>query len=968
MTGTPPSWSRAAALLLAVATVAPAQIPLGADVEIFGDDPAPVQAPVQDVIRPAANLLMGIFGARRRTVTNGEPKSPTVPGMEQLIIFQDGRQMRGKLVEIAGNEVVWSRPDISQPLRFGRKDVRRISLRGLTPMDDSSIQIFATPSKTDTEPEPTSDGTVQFGGTDWLHGEISSTDGQSFGIQLPKSAKFSVPRDKIGWINFGKTPVVGFGLDMSNVESWSISGEGVEDAKDGRLLFKKNYYVAKTMTPPKRFEVSFELPVGKADEIVAYLWFQPYQPRPNSYSNGTQAFGFGQKEIRRKFIDNGNGIKEEKSEIPADAPAAVGGWNRFRIFFDGVDRKIALVRNGKKIGEWKLGEDKLERPVRGLCFNGENRADMLLGNVLFRPWDGDLSALDKVIEGDRLSIPGSPTEGGKVTAITGKTIRFSGADKELKTGAFLTLSDPGRGLAGSDATLSFGKSGELSVADLEIHEEKAKFRTNFAASLEVETKLLGTIVFQKKTPQDAGDILVFKNGDELPGKLVATSNGAAVKWKTPSGFDVDIQPERVAGVRFAVKPPVPPKPIEVKVLASKPTVEPKEAPKPPVAEIATLELKNGDRLPGELVALEKDALRFKHKTIGERELSRSLLWSYFPSAVTDGATMWLDTDPESMERRRTTSDRWITMDGAYFARTNSPSTNEYAYLSRSGAKLPPRYEIRCTAISMNGEPYFTLSLASAKSANNLSMSFSYGEMNINGYSQRRDGRSFSVEVPLRDKFKQSLNLRAMRVFVDSEKGTTAIMLNGMLVKKLGSKKEEILTGLGDSISFSSYSSYSPTKLSNLWIGPWNGELPDATNSASGSVALKNGDVAPGNVISLRDGKVVVDTDVGEFEMPMERIAGIEFGGTPAPIRTAGRIRLRDGAVLNVDEFRFEADGIAGKSPVLGELKFAAADIAELVLAPQPARFPSIPAPKKIDETPVVTDGAAPKFEIVPAPQ
>ena len=127
-------------------------------------------------------------------------------------------------------------------------------------------------------------------------------------------------------------------------------------------------------------------------------------------------------------------------------------------------------------------------------------------------------------------------------------------------------------------------------------------------------------------------------------------------------------------------------------------------------------------------------------------------------------------------------------------------------------------------------------------------------------------------------------------------------------------------------------------------------------------------VAPGNVISLRDGKVVVDTDVGEFEMPMERIAGIEFGGTPAPIRTAGRIRLRDGAVLNVDQFRFEADGIAGKSPVLGELKFAAADIAELVLAPQPARFPSGPAPKKVDETPVVTDGAAPKFEIVPAPQ
>ena len=959
MTIIPPSWSRAAALLLAVATATPAQTPLGADVEIFGDDPAPVSAPAPDLIRPAANLLMGLFGARRRAATPAEPKNATVPGMEQLIVFQDGRQMRGKLLEIAGKEVVWSRPDISQPLRFGRADVRRISLSGLTPIDDGSVQIFATASKSDSEPEPTSDGTVQFGGADWLHGEISSADGQSFGIQLPNSAKFAVSRGKIAWISFGKTPVTGFGLNMATVESWTMSGEGVEDAKDGRLLFKKNYFVGKTMNPPKRFEVSFELPVGKADETVAYLWLQPYQPRPNNYSNGTQSFGFGQNEIRRKFIDNGNGIKDEKSAIPADAPAAVGGWNRFRVLYDGVDRKVAIVRNGKKIGEWKLGDDKLERPVRGLCFNGENRTDMLLGNVLFRPWDGDLSALDKVIEGDRLAIPGSPTEGGEVTAITGKTIRFSGADKELKTGAFLALSEPGGTLTSGDATLSFDRNGELSVADLEIRAEKARFRTNFAPKLEIETKLLGTILFQKKISQAVGDILVFKNGDELPGKLIATNNGAALKWKTPSGFEVDIQPERVAGVRFSVKPPAPP-------VAPKPATDPTDVAKPPIATLATLELKNGDRLPGELVSLEKDALRFKHKTIGEREIPRSLLWSYFPSLVTEGAARWLDSDPESTGRRSTV-DRWITVDGAYFARVNSPSSNEYAYLSRSGMKLPPRYEIRCTAVSMTGEPYFTLSLTSAKSTSNLNMSFSSGEMNINGYSQRTNGRSFSVEVPLRDKFKMSSNLRTMRVFVDSEKGTTAIMLNGILVKKLGSKKEEVLPGLGDSISFSSYSSYSATKLSNLWIGPWNGEVPNAADPASGSVALKNGDVTPGNVLSLRDGKVVVATDVGEFEMPMERIVGIEFGGAPAPIKTAGRIRLRDGAVLNVDEFHFEADGIAGKSPVLGELKFATADVAELVLAPQPARFPSSPAPKKVDETQVVTDAAAPKFEIGPAP-
>jgi hypothetical protein len=238
-------------------------------------------------------------------------------------------------------------------------------------------------------------------------------------------------------------------------------------------------------------------------------------------------------------------------------------------------------------------------------------------------------------------------------------------------------------------------------------------------------------------------------------------------------------------------------------------------------------------------------------------------------------------------------------------------------------------------------------------------------LNIHGCSQRGNGRSFSTEVPLRGKFAQS-SQRNVRFLVDREKGTLAVMMDGVLLKKLGTRKEDTFVNLGHTISFSSYSGYSATKLSNFWIGPWNGEMPGSSTADGGAIALANGDVASGKVLGLRDGKMAVETDVGEFELPMERIAGVEFGGSPSPAKAAGRIRLKDGSIFHVDEFKWEADSLSAKSAALGELKFAAVDVSELILAPPPIRFPSAPAQPKSEEKPKAAEAAAPAVPLEPA--
>ncbi len=957
------SW--VAAGFIAASVFAHAQNPIGANVEVFGEDPIDGRR-APDVVKPAANLLLNLLGGRR-AVSSSASKAPKVEGMEHTLLFSDGRQMRGRLVEITQNEVVWSRMDASQPFRFGKGDVRQILLKRTDSNSEQGIAISGASSSN--KSAPTSMATLRLGGTDWLHGEVASADGQVFSVKAG-SASFSVAREQIEWMFFGKEPAAAFGLDISNAETWVTSGGGAEDMKDGRLRFSKGAFIAKSINLPKRFEMAFEIPVEKdGNPSDIKMWLQPFTPRPNSYSTGTVELSITESEMERCIYENG--FKRDKLKFPADAPAAKDGWHSMRVFYDGVDRKMTVHRNGAKVAEWALADEKANNreALRGICFSRDGNREIVIGNLRFAPWDGDISAIGKAVEGDRLSLPGTPSEFGKTTAIAEKKITFAGAEKELVSGAMLKLSGAGKGVSGADALLVLGRHGELSVGGLEMRDGKAKCRAGFAPELELDAALLSIITFPPKNNEAVvSDVLVFKNADELPGKLVEATNGGVLKWKMPAGLEVEIQPEHVAGVRFDVKP-APPTPKRNVVRSftrdelKKEDKKEEEAKKP---QHSTLELRNGDRIAGEMVAVGKDSLRFKHAVAGEREVAGAQAWSFYTSPVFDGASSWGADDPDSSQRRATTADRWITLDGAFFTRAalRSDSQSDSAYLTQTGLALPSRYEIRCVARSLgNGEPYITIMLGSKNGSNQLNFSFSYGELNIHGYSQRGNGRSFSTEVPLRDKFGQS-SIRNVRLLVDSENGTVAVMMDGVLLKKLGSRKEDTFVNLGHTISFSTYSGHGATKLSNFWIGPWSGEVPGVADG--GSISLANGDVALGKVLGLSDEKMKVETEVGEFDLPVERVSGIEFGGVPSPAKAAGRIRLKDGSIFHVDEFKWEAASLSAKSAVLGDLKFAAVDVAELILKPSPIRFPSAPLPSKAEKKADPADAAAPAVPLEPS--
>ncbi|RYD62123.1 MAG: hypothetical protein EOP84_34915, partial [Verrucomicrobiaceae bacterium] len=303
---------------------------------------------------------------------------------------------------------------------------------------------------------------------------------------------------------------------------------------------------------------------------------------------------------------------------------------RYRVLYDGPGERLVVFRNGHQLGDWKFRDEKDQErmnrdfQVSGICFQrqyGRNNP-LKLNNLQIQPWDGTLSQNETSTgEGDCLLSTDGKTRAGQLESLTGDELSFSGEKFPRKAGTFLQFAQETKSLDTADATLLFGEQGEMGTADLEIRDGKARFRTVFAPILEASLSTLQTIAFPVQPPLTAAkpaDILVFKNGDELPGFLISAVNGEPWRWQSVGGQEFTVQPEYIAGVRAFVA----------------------EAGSEPPVNTATVELRNGDRLRGELAGFADGKVQFQHPQLGAFGLEQSYLWSLYPNPkllVIDGS-------------------------------------------------------------------------------------------------------------------------------------------------------------------------------------------------------------------------------------------------------------------------------------------------------------------------------------------
>ncbi len=925
-----------AAMLAGPGLTAHAQLVLPSDTNLFGDE---IVRKLNEGRRVGVVVPMTDRGA---TAVPAKAE-----GLGHVLLFHDGRQLRGEVVQITRDEVVWRRPDVSEALRFPRAVVRRIVLA--QSLNRRVVSVFGrTVAGSD---KPVS-ATVKLPGGDWLFGDVTSADGKTIDVKLSAGMTCTIPRSQVEWLYFGPTPVPAFGFsgDALAMEGWlSSSASAWMEVADGTLTSRVAPWIGRSLSPTPRFEVAFEIPAESDDGLR--LWLQPFGPQPNSYGTGTVELKFGRKEFTRLiYIDK---FEHLSTPLPKEAQAEKRPVS-YRVLFDGVGQRLVVVRNGRPLGDWKLRAEKDNAAgnraapqirINGICFDNQEH-DLRFNQLRVQPWDGVTPQEgDVAVAAERLSVGNAAPVAGTLESVTNSELIFSGEKMPRAGGTFVQFANATVPLVAADAMLAFGTRGELSVAGLEIRDGKVRCQTAFAPAFEVPATALQTVVFPQRpmAPPPPADALVFKNGDELSGTLLSAGQNTPLRWKTRNGQEVEFQVGRIAGVRLAGSQ---------KVKAD--------------GKAATVELRNGERLRGELMALDETKLQWKHALLGPVVVDRSRLWHLYPNArldVCDGGRdplAWLGEAAEKSDAAdrvpRGKSSPWIHLDGNYI---QPPTGNDADYDGQSNGLQwvvrgeCERLEVRCEVTQAGGsQPNFGVLLSAKGDAGSVRATVGYGNLQLYVNNPKLPNRQNWRNIPLRDKLADATTRTSLRVFVDTKIGTADFFLDGALAIRIGQDSNDRLPGLGQTVRFHPYaSSEYPVVFSNLWIGPWNGELPRVGGDGAAATALANGDAVSGAPKELRDGKLLVGSEIGELELPVEKVQAVEFGGALQPEKSAGRIRLADGSAINVDTFRWDGHELVAHSATLGDLRLSAGAVSELIYDPAPAHAPRHPEPKKLVQTP-----------------
>ena len=106
----------------------------------------------------------------------------------------------------------------------------------------------------------------------------------------------------------------------------------------------------------------------------------------------------------------------------------------------------------------------------------------------------------------------------------------------------------------------------------------------------------------------------------------------------------------------------------------------------------------------------------------------------------------------------------------------------------------------------------------------------------------------------------------------------------------------------------------------------------ALNAPPHTVLLANGDETHGTIGSITPELVQLDSEVGAMELPASRLTAIDFGGPPVERRAGARLRLANGGILTLKNYRIENRTMVGESELAGELKLPLEAVQELVFA------------------------------------
>jgi hypothetical protein len=756
-----------------------------------------------------------------------DEKNEPDPAGDQVLELTDGSQLHGELVALTRNEVIWKRADATEPLSFTPQEVRRLTL--------------AKSSK-----PRAANATIKLVGSDWLAGDLTSFAEGRFVVGIGTERPLEIVRDKVEWLALspGLSPDTYDGpIGPMGLAGWesALEAGGGWDYADGALVAKNASPIVRQFDVlPDRVDIQFTAGDGGTNNRGLTLWLQP----------GNRARGYGKGSAYLRFQTNTVNANYSSGEQMKNFNANIGEekedrkLTRYRLLFDRRAGRLVIIINGKQVADWDL-PDNAEPAANGSLswqpsYWSSNMA-WTLSNVRVQPWDGSLNPDGGENEAgkDLLSVAGDPRKAGALEGITAEAVTFAGAEISRKTPLFLRLAakEAVEPPASAIARVWLTQRGEFDVTGIGFRDGILKVRTSFGGDLALPATTVRAIEFPHKPPlsakpaADGGDTLVFKNGDQLRGTLVAASHSEPLRWRPIKGEKfVEFATDRLAGVLLADR----------------------VAPKPAAAEVkegeleTAVRLQNGDWLPGQLQGLDEGHLRLRSALANELRIARGAVKSIYLSSageapVWDGASerdAWIKGTSvpgywgESNVRPRRDEKRpgpWRYLDGSFTlvsSATGRPQ-NSGPNLGRTLQALPDKVDVSFLLSTTKGPASYSIQLFFDENKPGFMVQGGWDSAYMYDMAPRRNGAAFfnqPQQLDFGEKVGSEGNQRHFRFLGDRKAGRLWMFVNGQFVGSL-SKRTGGDNPKGKGISIIPQPMLSRVTISNLWIAPWSGTLP-----------------------------------------------------------------------------------------------------------------------------------------------
>ena len=800
----------------------------------------------------AAEEAEGVQIVNGRIVLTGnaakksEKPAPPDPAGDQVLELTDGSQLHGKLTAFGKNDIVWQRTDTAEPLTFTPQDVKRIVLGGGEPVQAKRAN-----------------ATVKLTGGDWLTGDLTALHDGKFRLAVEGAGSVEIERGKVEWLQLSsKTPPPDAyegptgPMGLAGWDTGGPSGTGAWDYADGALVARAAMPLMRRFEAlTERMDLEFSASDGGNAIRGLTLWLQPgLQSR--GYSKGSVYLRFQANNITANSYDGSN-MRNFSANVPEEKNPPKE--TRYRILQDRRGGKLIIYVNGTKVADWDTAGMKDAAQGGVLSWQPtywSSNMTWTLSKVRVRPWDGAIDP-DPKADGaakDLLASGGSSRQSGSLDAISADSVRFSGREIARTDPLFIRLNpaavaDPASGVV---ARVWLAQRGEFDVTALGFRDGNLKVRTSFAGEITLPVTAVRAIEFPHrlaaadKALAEGGDTLVFRNGDELHGTLLSAGHDQKVQWKPVKGDrPAEFATNRLAGILLANR---------VKSAGKAPT--------------AAVRFRNGDWLPGELLLLDQQQLRFQSPIADNLQLDRAGIRAiYFGQnsevPVWDGACdrqAWMKGGGvDNLNGRRSTGkddtarrNPWRYLDGSFNLPRNT-SRNGYnngPNLGRTFDTLPDKVEVSFELSTPKGPAGYSIQLFNDENRQGLMIQGGWDSAYIYDMSPRKQAGAF-FNQPQQMDFGEGVgsegNRRVFRFLADRRTGRMVMIVNGVPVGGFAQKAGKESAKPGKGIAIVPQPMNSSVTISNLWIGPWSGEPPEvpkntgrANRRAGGNIIINGG--------------------------------------------------------------------------------------------------------------------------------